>query len=178
MTRKEKEQKENKEKGIKLQLTILFTLSLLFSIYAFCSAVAFGERRLIDEIKMWYRKTKGSHQINTLYGIPPLMLAEDTLVLLVFFIAVVVCGIANMHQKCCDCSQAEGNCKECKCCKEKDCCCCCKKCRSSTDSTQSSTDPQKGSTDPTQSSTDPAKRFHGSKRFCRSRGKFHRFLKM
>ena len=160
MTKKEKEQKENEEKGIKLQLTILFTLSFLFSIYAFCmscSAVAFGERRLSDEIKMWYRKTKGSHQINTLYGIPPLMLAEDILVLLVFIIAVVVCGIANMQQKCCDCSQAEGNCKECKCCKEKECCRCCKKCRSSTDPTQSSTDPTQSSTDPTQSSTDPQK---------------------
>ena len=90
----DEEEKEKKQRDIRLRLTIMFTLSFLFSLYAFIMsglAVGFGEHNLSDEIKTWYKKAEGSHQINTLYGIPPLMLAEDIIVLLAFFIAAVVC---------------------------------------------------------------------------------------
>ena len=95
-------------------------------------AVGFGERRLSDEIIMWYRKTKGSHQINTLYGIPPLMLAEDIIVLLVFIAAAMVCCGVN-NKRCCNCTRGlmGSNCRK----GNRKCCHCCKKCTNSFDPT-------------------------------------------
>lgn len=75
-----------------VKLSIMFTLSSIFSCYTFLmSTVAVDVMNNIDDsIQKWYKITNSSGEIKTLYGIPSLILVQDSIVLFVLFVLFII----------------------------------------------------------------------------------------
>ena len=97
---------------MKVQLSITYTLSLLFSLYTtVMSAIAVGvqEYDLDEDIGMWYYFKKNTNQLRTIYFLPIMMVMEDSIVLLVHILCIIIvcCGCfvkkkcdQGIHEKC------------------------------------------------------------------------------
>ena len=98
-TKTDTKEQINEQWEIKIQLSIIFTLSVLFSIYSLLmSAIAVGvqEHNLSENVRMWYYFRNNIYQIKIVYVMPIVMLMEDIFYLLMPII--IVCCV-NMYWK-------------------------------------------------------------------------------
>ena len=86
----DKGEQEGKEE-MEVQLSIIFTLTLLFSLYATLMsliAVCMTELHLDKDVRMWY--SYNNPHIRTIYAIPIFMLAQDIAVLVAFVTSAMI----------------------------------------------------------------------------------------
>ena len=88
---------------MKVQLSIIFTLSFLFSLYSFFMSVAavfVTEHNLDGDLKSWYSFSNNTGQIRSIYFIPDYMLIQDSLVLMSMLLIYCGCVIVLQVLEC------------------------------------------------------------------------------